>query len=153
MKKYNVILGIIFLLLSVGAYVLADGMVARLSTDPLGPGFWPKCLAVTLGIFSIILILQGLFKKSDDSQSPFHFKSEGFRRVALLAGDLAVFLMITYFIGIYIGLLFMVPSCMYLLGERNIKIMISFGIGTCVFIFVVFKLLLMVPLPTGILFP
>ena len=154
MKKYNIIMGILFLLLAIGAYIIADGMVAKLATDPLGPGFWPRCLAIVLGIFSIILLLQGLLKKpADDVPSPFHFKSPEFRRVALLAGDLSLFLVITYFVGIYIGLLLMIPTCMYLLGERKVKVMAIFSVASCLFIYVVFKMLLMVPLPTGILFP
>lgn len=153
MKRLNIITGSILLALSIGAYIIAGGMVARLPTDPLGPGFWPKCLSYALGFFSIILIFQGaFFKKAPDAAPPIDFKSEGFHRVIKLFGVLIIFLAIVYFLGIYIGLLFMVPAAMYLLGERKAKIMIPFSVGTCLFIFVVFKLLLKVPLPAGFLF-
>ena len=153
MKKLNTITGAFFLLLSVGAYIVACGMVARLPTDPLGPGFWPKGLSYALAMFSVILIVQGLLEKEDSStEPPIDFKSDGFRRVLKMFGILIVFLVITYFLSIYVGLLFMIPIVMHLLGERNIKIMIPFTLVACVFIFIVFKLLLKVPLPTGLLF-
>ena len=82
MKKLNIITGAFFLLLSIGAYIVACGMVARLPTDPLGPGFWPKGLSYALAVFSVILIVQGLLEKEDSStEPPIDLKSDGFRRV------------------------------------------------------------------------
>jgi len=46
----------------------------------------------------------------------------------------------------------MVPTVMYLLGERKKLILAVFSVSTCLFVFMIFKLLLMVPLPTGLLF-
>ena len=76
----------------------------------------------------------------------------GFHRVVKLSGVLIIFAAITYFLGIYIGLLLMVPTVMYLLGERKKLILAVFSVSTCLFVFMIFKLLLMVPLPTGLLF-
>lgn len=57
MKKANVVTGIIFLALSIFAYVESLGMTSMLMTDSLGPSFWPKCLSVVMGSLSIVLIL------------------------------------------------------------------------------------------------
>ena len=153
MKKYNIVTGTIFLLIAIGAYEIGTSFVAKLPTDPLGTAWWPECLSIALGIFSILLILQGvLTPKSKDKPAPIHFKSEGFHRVVKLSGVLIIFAAITYFLGIYIGLLLMVPTVMYLLGERKKLILAVFSVSTCLFVFMIFKLLLMVPLPTGLLF-
>lgn len=153
MKKYNTITGIIFLIISIGAYVIGTSFVAKLPTDPLGPAWWPECLSIAMGIFSVLLILQGILTpKEKDKPAPIQFKSEGFHRVMKLSGVLIIFAVITYVVGIYIGLLLMVPTVMYLLGERKKPVMAIFSVGTCVFVYVVFKLLLMVPLPTGLVF-
>ena len=81
MKKYNIVTGTIFLLIAIGAYEIGTSFVAKLPTDPLGPAWWPECLSIALGIFSILLILQGvLTPKSKDKPAPIHFKSEGFQR-------------------------------------------------------------------------
>ena len=153
MKKYNIIIGVIFLVVSVGAYVISFPMTAKLPTDPLGPAWWPKYLSLALGLFSILLILQSILTpREKDGPAPFDLKSEGFHRVLILFGVLIVFVTLTFFLGIYIGLLLLVPAVMYLLGERKKKFLAGFSIGTCIFVFIVFRLLLKVPLPTGQLF-
>ena len=153
MKKANLITGIIFLLIGIGALVIALPMSAKLPTDPLGPSWWPKYLSIALILFSALLIGQALLTpKEKDKPAPFDFKSEGFHRMMKLCGVLILFAIITYVVGIYIGLLLMVPTVMYLLGERNKKLLVIFAIGTCIFVYVVFKRLLMVPLPTGLFF-
>lgn len=153
MKKSNIITGSLMLAMSVFAYVYSTRLKAKLPTDPLGPGTWPKWLSIALGFFSIILILQGILtKKENAAKESFDFNSEGFRRVCKLCGVLILFVALTYVVGIYLGLVFMVPTTMYLLGERKKSVLIGFTVGAIVFIFVVFKMLLMVPLPTGLFF-
>ena len=85
MKKANVVTGIIFLALSIFAYVESLGMTSMLMTDSLGPSFWPKCLSVVMGSLSIVLILQGLFSKKETRSSPFAFKTVGFKRMVLVS--------------------------------------------------------------------
>ena len=118
MKKANVVTGIIFLALSIFAYVESLGMTSMLMTDSLGPSFWPKCLSVVMGSLSIVLILQGLFSKKETRSSPFAFKTVGFKRMVLVSLTLIATGAIIYFLGIYIGILFMLPVCMFIHGER-----------------------------------
>lgn len=153
MKKSNAITGTLLLALSVFCYIYSADLKAKLPTDPLGPGTWPKWLSIALGFFSVILILQGvLAKREGGADEPFDYKSEEFRRVCKLGAVLVAFVVLIYVCGIYIGLIFMVPAAMYLLGERNKLILAGFTLGAIGFIFVVFRMLLMVPLPTGLLF-
>ena len=142
------------MLIAIGAYEIGTSFVAKLPTDPLGPAWWPECLSIALGIFSILLILQGvLTPKSKDKPAPHPFQIRRFSPCCKkLSGVLIIFAAITYFLGIYIGLLLMVPTVMYLLGERKKLILAVFSVSTCLFVFMIFKLLLMVPLPTGLLF-
>ena len=79
MKKYNIVTGTIFLLIAIGAYGIGTSFVAKLPTDPLGPAWWPECLSIALGIFSILLILQGvLTPKSKDKPAPHPFQIRRF---------------------------------------------------------------------------
>ena len=101
-------------------HVIATPLTAKLPTDPLGPAWWPKYLSLALGVFSVLLILQSILTpKEKDRPAPFDLKSEGFHRVLKLCGILIIFAILTFFLGIYIGLLLMVPTVMYLLGERK----------------------------------
>ena len=152
MKKANVVTGIIFLALSIFAYVESMGMTSKLMTDQLGPSFWPECLSVVMGIFSIILILQGIFSKKENRGSPFAFRTEGFKRMVLVSLTLIATGAIIYFLGIYIGIIFMLPLCMLIHGERNVKILAGLTAAICVFVWLTFDVALRVPLPMGTLF-
>ena len=142
MKKANVITGVVFLALSIFTYMQAQKMVGKIMTDALGPGFWPKVLGLVMGVLSLALIVE----------APIAFGTEGFHRVLKLFAVLIVFGAILYFLGIYVGILFMMPLCMWLHGERNKKILVGLAVGSCLFIYLVFGLALRVPLPMGLLF-
>jgi putative tricarboxylic transport membrane protein len=153
MKKANVITGVVFLALSIFAYMQAQKMVGKIMTDALGPGFWPKVLGLMMGVLSLALIVEGLFgKQAEGEKVPIAFGTEGFHRVLKLFAVLIVFGAILYFLGIYVGILFMMPLCMWLHGERNKKILVGLAVGSCLFIYLVFGLALRVPLPMGLLF-
>lgn len=153
MKKANVITGVVFLALSIFAYMQAQKMVGKIMTDALGPGFWPKVLGLVMGVLSLALIVEGLFgKQAKGEKAPIAFGTEGFHRVLKLFAVLIVFGAILYFLGIYVGILFMMPLCMWLHGERNKKILVGLAVGSCLFIYLVFGLALRVPLPMGLLF-
>ena len=153
MKKANVATGVFFLALSIFAYTQAQSMVGKIMTDELGPGFWPEALSLVMGLLSLVLIAEGLFgKQADSDEAPIAFGTEGFHRVLKLFAVLIVFCAILYFLGIYIGILFMMPLCMWLHGERNKKILAGITVGSCLFIYLVFELALRVPLPMGLLF-
>lgn len=153
MKKANVITGVVFLALSIFAYMQAQKMVGKIMTDALGPGFWPKVLGLVMGVLPLALIVEGLFgKQAEGEKAPIAFGTEGFHRVLKLFAVLIVFGAILYFLGIYVGILFMMPLCMWLHGERNKKILVGLAVGSCLFIYLVFGLALRVPLPMGLLF-
>ena len=153
MKKANVITGVVFLALSIFAYMQAQKMVGKIMTDALGPGFWPKVLGLMMGVLSLALIVEGLFgKQAEGEKVPIAFGTEGFHRVLKLFAVLIVFGAILYFLGIYVGILFMMPLCMWLHGERNKKILVGLAVGSCLFIYLVFGLALRVLLPMGLLF-
>lgn len=153
MKKANVITGVVFLALSIFAYMQAQKMVGKIMTDALGPGFWPKVLGLVMGVLSLALIVEGLFgKQAEGEKVPIAFGTEGFHRVLKLFAVLIVFGAILYFLGIYVGILLMMPLCMWLHGERNKKILVGLAVGSCLFIYLVFGLALRVPLPMGLLF-
>ena len=161
MKKANVVTGIIFLALSIFAYVESLGMTSMLMTDSLGPSFWPKCLSVVMGSLSIVLILQGLFSKKETRSSPFAFKTVGFKRMVLVSLTLIATGAIIYFLGIYIGILFMLPVCMFSIWlslKAALTVGLIFGSAAflfilfCVFVWLSFDVALRVPLPMGTLF-
>lgn len=152
MKKSNLVTGLIFLGLSVFAYVEARGMVGKLASDELGPSFWPKILSVAMMILSAALIAQGLLSKQPAGEAPpFDVKSKGFQRVVKLCGLMILFAFVIWVAGIYVGMLVMLPLCMYLHGERDGRILAGLTALIVVFIYLTFGIGLKVPLPKGML--
>ena len=153
MKKYNIGTGVVFLLLAVLAYMETFSMSAKFGTDHLGPAFWPRCLCIALGVFSALLILEGLLSaKGKETPAPIDFKSENVRRVLKIIVVMVAFGAVTGIFGIYVGILLMMPSCMYLLGERNKKAFVFLSVAMCIGVYFVFGLALKVPLPSGVFF-
>ena len=75
----------VFLALSIFAYMQAQKMVGKIMTDALGPGFWPKVLGLMMGVLSLALIVEGLFgKQAEGEKVPIAFGTEGFHRVLKL---------------------------------------------------------------------
>lgn len=152
LKKANVLTGTFFLALSIFSYVQTLSMASKIMTDELGPSFWPKYLSIAMGLLALGLIFQGLFAQKKDIPPPIDIHSEGFCRVVKLALTLIVFGAVLYFLGIYVGILFMMPVCMLLHGERSLRNITFLTVCTCMFIYLVFDVGLRVPLPMGLIF-
>ncbi|MFR6095219.1 MAG: tripartite tricarboxylate transporter TctB family protein [Dysosmobacter welbionis] len=94
----------------------------------------------------------GAFQQKETRSSPFAFKTVGFKRMVLVSLTLIATGAIIYFLGIYIGILFMLPVCMFIHGERNVKLLAGLTVVICVFVWLSFDVALRVPLPMGTLF-
>lgn len=66
-----------------------------------------------------------------------------------ISGVMILFGAVIYLAGIYIGMLVMLPLCMFLHGERSGKIMAGITAFILLFIFLVFDVGLKVPRPWG----
>ena len=82
----------------------------------------------------------------------FDIHSASFRRVLKGVGVLAIFGILLYFFGFFIGAFFMIPATMLLMGEKDIRLLAGVTIGVEAFTFVVFSIILKLSLPTGVLF-
>jgi len=152
-KKSNIIMGFIFMMIAVFAYVTAASFKGMVRSDNIGPSVWPKFLCILLGAFSFILIIQNLLsKETKDSEAEVEKTPQNFKRVVFLCLVIGIFLILTNFLGIYIAIVFLAPISMYLLGERKTIPIVSITIGMILFIYLIFQVGLKVPLPKGLLF-
>ena len=149
MKKYNVGISIVLLAVSVATFVAASALPAS-NDASIGPGSWPKVLAVLLGILSILLLIQSLGDKSG-REAPFHAGPE-LKRVGVGILILAAFCALLYFVGFMIAAAFMIPAVMLLMGEKRIPVLAGVDVGVLVAVLVIFSVALKLPLPQGILF-
>jgi len=142
LKKYNVGISIVLLAVSVATFVAASALPAS-NDASIGPGSWPKVLAV-------LLLIQSLGDKSG-REAPFHAGPE-LKRVGVGILILAAFCALLYFVGFMIAAAFMIPAVMLLMGEKRIPVLAGVDVGVLVAVFVIFSVALKLPLPQGILF-
>ena len=132
MKKYNIGISIVLILMSVAMFLSASKMP---SVDGgMGAGTWPKVLAVCMILLAVLLLIQ---------------MGPGLKRVLTGIAIMLVFCVILNFFGFMIASAFMIPAIMILMGERRPFMLIGVTVGVLVFIYVVFAILLNLPLPSG----
>ena len=155
MKKYNIAVSVILILMSAGILFLAKDYGDAVDGTAMGAGVWPSLLAVVLIILCVVLILQSLFKKQamevDDATAP-QFRTPGMKRVCIMALIMVVFCILLKLLGFYPAIVFLMPAVMVLLGERSIPMMAALTAGTLIFVHIVFVVLIGLKLPSGMLF-
>lgn len=152
MKKYNIGISAVLILLS--ALMIRSSLQsgAAVQGTAMGPGVWPMILSVAMILLSVILIIQTLVRpRPEGEEKPIDFRSPGMKRIYILIGLLALFCLLLKLFGFYIAIIYLIPSVMFLLGERRPLVLIGLTAGIVVFIFIVFVMLLQLKMPGGIL--
>jgi len=117
-----------------------------------GPGFLPFVTGLILVALSLILLISRLLKRRDEADSIGEPMPGGqaLRRILKALGALCLYVLILEPLGFMLTtFLFMV--LVLRLEPRRWTFIIPVAIGATAFFFVLFKILLRVPLPSGIL--
>jgi putative tricarboxylic transport membrane protein len=117
-----------------------------------GPGFLPFVTGLILVALSLILLISRLLRKRDEADSAGEPMPSGqaLTRILKALGALCLYVLILEHLGFMLTtFLFMV--LVLRLEPRRWIFIIPAAIGTTVFFFFLFKVLLKVPLPPGIL--
>ena len=146
-KKYNIGISIVLLLVSVAMFFGASKMPTV--DGPMGAGTWPKILAVCMSLLAVLLLIQSL-RDHSGAASPF-VMSLGLKRVLIGIVIMLVFCVLLKLFGFIIASVFMIPAIMALMGERRPLVLAGVTAGVLVFIYVVFAMVLNLPLPKGTL--
>jgi hypothetical protein len=144
-KKYNIILVAVMLLLGAGVFYFTKDMPKELHGG-LGPGQWPRFVVAILLSFTVLLVFQTIFLKPD-SPSPIDFKSKGQKRVFGLFGVVIAFGLVQPIFGFFLSTALFIVAVMLIMGEKSkLRILLS-SAGITAFIYVFFSFLLNVMLP------
>ena len=118
----------------------------------IGADFWPRVLATLLIVLAIVLFTQSMMKSYKDKANPIDLHSPGMKRVVKMCLALAVFSVILYYFGFIISILFLIPICMVILGERRKKWLAMVTGSVIASVYIIFVLILQLRLPEGIFF-
>jgi len=145
MKKFNIILVVLMLLVVAGVFYFTKDMPKELHGG-LGPGLWPRFVAVVLFVFTGLLAVQTILLKPG-SPTPINFKSQGLKSVFRIFGILIAYGILLPILGFLLSSCLFIAAVMLIMGEkRKLRILIS-SVGITVLIYVFFGYLLNVMLP------
>ena len=149
MKKYDLALSGVLILLGVGVICLASQYGEAVAGTAIGSGVWPTILAGLLILLAVVQGVQTLIKR-DRTPGPFSFKSKGMIRLYIFVGILAVFGVMLKFLGFYPAAAALTAGLLVLMNERRRWMILAVTAGVLLFVWLVFGLALGLRLPTGV---
>ncbi len=147
MRKYNYIVSVLMMLL--GGYILFETSTYEIGTSAQkNPAVWPNFLAVALIALAVILILQTIFSKDPSmDEEIIHWKSEGMKKVYIMFGLTAAFVVVMKIFGMLVALFLMNVAIEWIMGCRDKKMLIGFPLALVVFVYVFFGVLMKLTIP------
>jgi ABC-type Fe3+-siderophore transport system permease subunit len=157
-RKSDIIAGISLFAFSGVLYIGAGFMPTRSEGSKiLNTGFYPRMLAIILAILSVILVIETIqkYKKEGDKESEVFWKnSKSFFFFATTLVLLTLFPFVMKVLGFALTSFLFIAIMVWLLSEKNnrhpLKIVLV-SVGIAAIVYVVFKIILAIPFPTGIL--
>ncbi len=155
MKRYldrDVTAGLLLIALGAIYFYMADNLPRSLLSDRVGAEGFPKLLAVTLMVFSAVLILQSIIRQK---ASPVRQEETGNERYRFLkaAGMLSigiVYLVIVSFTGYMFSIALLLMAALRYQGEPfSRKVLLTAVLGG-IFFWAFFVFALKTPMPAGI---
>jgi hypothetical protein len=126
-----------------GAFEFPVGWTER-GPDPGYFPFWIGCIVVLGGAGALV----EAFSRPGDRRASALTVGQ-LRRVLAFLAPILGFLLVTSFLGIYVGMLLYLAVVMVVQGGYRLPAALSLSIGVAVFFYVVFEKLLKVPLMKG----
>ena len=149
MRRRNSISAIFLLALTIGYGVMTANLPTRAIEESTQPSFFPWVVTVCLFILSVFLLIQGLLPLgSSQTPSPLNV-----RRWKIFSGLIAVAIYFTMLpqLGFVIANILLFATLMLLYGERRPVPLLSGSILVPIAIFLIFRDLFQIRLPSGIL--
>ena len=143
----NYIVGVLGALIGAAIMKASSAFPMAFTQNGPGPGFWPFSLGAVLTLAAIILLGYTLANKNELSATDVSLTTSANKRVYMLMGMIVVFCGLISLVGFYAAGVILIPCIMRLMGYENKKGIALTAVGTMLFIFVVFGLVLGTKLP------
>lgn len=145
--------GAIILFAYAAGFPVKEGQAAA-----VGPGFYPKILAVLLGLLSLIQIVTSVIaeRKNSENLPPIWKDRRSLKLFSITLGTLIAYPFLMNLIGFAFTGFFFLGALIYALssGSRKGKQLIVIAIitvGISVLTYLVFRVFLRIPFPTGLI--
>jgi hypothetical protein len=149
MKKADIFVGLFILFISVAVFMMTQQFVGRVYTG-YGPDRFPRFLAVVWSILGIALIINALRGKFFEEEMK--ITAYGLMRVAVILGITIAALIAMNYIGFVAATMVYIFLIMSFLKEKSWTGRILTSIGVTMGVYIIFKYIMVIPLPEFILF-
>jgi len=147
-KKVDFFVGLALILLSAATWVTA-GQFPTVGDTDVGAGFFPKLIAVVLILLSVVMMALSFRRQTQDGAEEV---STSWSKIILGFVLTFAFLALIFFTGFYISAPIFLFVFMWLFGYRKPISVVVVAVIVTLFIYLVFEMVLRVPLPAGIFF-
>lgn len=149
MKKADIIVGILIICVSVSMFIMTHRFVGKVYTG-YGPDRFPRFLAIIWSVLGIILIFNAVrdkFIKENMKITPY-----GLVRVSVVIGMTVAVLVSMNYIGFVPAVMIYIFAIMTYLQEKSLTGRVFTSIVVTMAVFLLFKYVMVIPLPEFILF-
>lgn len=149
MKRVNYIISIITLI--IGMIIMSLAIELGIGTSKkygIKSGTWPFMIGIMIVSCAIILLIATIIKKKNLEDEKTILILSPNKRVYLVALCMVISCALLKFLGLYIMGIIMLPTVMWIMEERDKKLIILTTVGALLLVFIVFELLLKSKMPT-----
>ena len=147
MLTCNYIVGLLGVLIGAMIMQASSNFPMAFTQNGPGPGFWPFSLGTGMLIAAVLVLIYNFMNKDEMSKQEVSLATPANKRVYMLMAMLVVFCGLIELLGFYAAGLVLIPSIMILMDFHDKKVIAMSTIGTLVFIYVVFSLVLGTKMP------
>ena len=150
MAVCNYIVSILGSLIGGGIMLSASEFPMEFTVNGPGPGFWPFSLGFLMLASAVVLFAYTLFNKEELAGQHVALATAANKRVYMMMALVVVFCILINLFGFYVAAACLIPAIMKLMDYNNKKYIALTTIGTLVFIYLVFGMLLHTQMPESI---
>ncbi len=112
-----------------------------------GAGFWPFILGCGLLVFALFILVDTVKHQDEYAKRHIVLTAPGNLRAYQMMGIVTVYTVLVFVIGFYAATFLFLLAAMRFLGAPRLSVMLSFALAFLGLIFLIFSLLLRIPLP------
>ena len=147
MANCNFVVSIMGMMIGAAIMNAASEFPLEFTENGPGAGFWPFALGTALTIAAVVLLIYTISNKKELSKELVALTLPANMRVYMMMAIIVVYVGLINVLGFYPASALLIPATMKLMDFHNKKVIAITTVGTIVFIYLVFSVLLHTQMP------
>ena len=147
MANCNFVVSILGMMIGAAIMNAASEFPLAFTENGPGAGFWPFALGTALTIAAVVLLIYTISNKKELSKELVALTLPANMRVYMMMAIIVVYVGFINVLGFYPASVLLIPATMKLMDFHNKKVIAITTVGTIVFIYLVFSVLLHTQMP------